>query len=63
LTEYPGTENGKGNIKKSPIEFVLLCFKLFTITINAKKPLLSVIEAYNAAVFGLTLTEAVRTLS
>ena len=41
LTEYPGTENRRGEIKKSPIEFVLLCFKLFTITINAKKPLLS----------------------
>jgi hypothetical protein len=35
-----GTMKG-GKIKKSPIEFVLLCFKLLTITINAKKPLLS----------------------
>jgi len=34
--------NGKweGEHQKSPIDFVLLCFKLFTITINAKKPLL-----------------------
>ena len=30
----------EGEHQKSPIEFVWLCFKLFTITINTKKPLL-----------------------
>jgi hypothetical protein len=46
LTEYPGTENGRGEPQKSPIEFVLFCLKVFTITINAKKPLL-VIGTYD----------------
>src|SRR4028119_1356367 len=55
LTEYPATENGRGENKKSPIEFVLLCFKLLTILINAKKPL-PLITSLSAATFGLTLT-------
>jgi putative DNA primase/helicase len=36
LTEYPATENKRGEHQKSPIEFVLFCSNLFTITINAK---------------------------
>jgi hypothetical protein len=60
LTEYPGTENGRGEQQKSPIEFFLLCFKLLTILINAKNrcPGLAIF----AAVFGFTLTEAVSTI-
>jgi hypothetical protein len=61
LTEYPGTENGRGEQQKSPIEFVLLCFKLLTITINAKNRCPGF--AIFAAAFGLMLTQAVRTLS
>jgi hypothetical protein len=39
LTEYAGTENRRGEYQKSPIELVLFCLNLFTVTINAKKPL------------------------
>ena len=53
LTEYAGTDNGKGKIKKSPIEFVLLCFKLLTITINAKNRWT---DWHLTAAFGFILT-------
>jgi hypothetical protein len=41
LDGVPRNGQWEGERQKSPIDFVLLCFKLFTITINAKKPLLS----------------------
>jgi len=40
LDGVPRNGQWEGEHKKSPIEFVWFCFKLFTITINAKKPLL-----------------------
>jgi hypothetical protein len=50
LTEYPGTDNEKVGTSKSPIEPALLCFNSFTMTINAKKPLLLI--AIWTAAFG-----------
>jgi len=41
LDGVPRNGQWEGEQQKSPIDFVLFCFKLFTITINAKKPLLS----------------------
>jgi hypothetical protein len=39
LDGVPRNGQWEGEQQKSPIDFVLFCFKLFTITINAKKPL------------------------